>query len=436
MFSYKHNNGRRYKQYRRNFLSREPFTDQGGLQIAVFATDIGQPIENATVQVTPRDSPEDIIEEFITDNAGQTSSILLPAPPLEYSMNPDEPKPYGEYDVRAQMDGYESVLIEGVQIFPNSTAIQDIRMHPFGNLLPTETIEIPEPVLWGVYPPKIPEDEVKELPPSTGFVVLPEPVVPEIIVVHNGLPTNTAAQNYWVPFKDYIKNVASCEIYSNWPVSTIRANILAILSFTLNRVYTEWYRGKGYNFTITNSTAFDHAFTYGRNIFEEVSVVVDEIFTTFITKPDIRQPLFTQYCDGKRSTCPGWMTQWGSKDLGDKGYADIDILKHYYGGEVYLMQAEKVEGVPVSFKGNNYQVGSSGADVRTIQEQLNAIANNYPAIKKMRVDGDFGENTRSAVQKFQEIFKLPASGIVDFPTWYKISDVYVAVTKMAELPRR
>lgn len=200
-----------------------------------------------------------------------------------------------------------------------------------------------------------------------------------------------------------IKNVASCEIYSTWPKESIKANVLAIISFTLNRVYTEWYRGKGYDFTITNNTAYDHAFTYGRNIFEEISIVVDEVFSTYITKPCIKQPLFTQYCDGRRVQCQKGMHQWGSKDLGDRGYLAIDILKNYYGYDIYYEAAEKSEGVP------------------------------YPKIQKLRTDGVYGEQTKEAVHTFQEIFHLPVTGIVDFATWYQISNIYVAVTKLSEL---
>jgi hypothetical protein len=349
-------------------------------------------------------------------------------------MEPDGPQPYSVYDLAVNLEGYEPVHVEGIQIFPLAHAIQDVHLYPLDDPTPAlETIFIPEPVLWGDYLSKIPEPDVKDLQPATGFVVLPEPVVPETIVVHTGAPTNTGAVNYWVPFKDYIKNVASCEIYSTWPESTIRANVLAILSFTLNRVFTEWYRSKGFNFTITNSTAFDHAFTYGRNIFKEISVVVDDIFTNYVTKPNIRQPLFTQYCDGKRSQCPKWMTQWGSKDLGDKGYTPIDILKHFYGSDVYLTKASKVEGVPISFPGAELTVGSSGNAVRTIQDQLNAIAGNYPAIKKLKADGIFGAETAASVMKFQEVFKLPGTGRVNYATWYKISEIYVAVAKLAEL---
>jgi hypothetical protein len=234
-----------------------------------------------------------------------------------------------------------------------------------------------------------------------------------------------------VGFKDYIKNVASSEIYATWPVQTITANVLAILSLTLNRVYTEWYRNQGYDFTITNSTRFDQAFVYGRNTFTEISEVVDQVFVNYITKPNIRQPLFTQYCDGRQVQCPGWMTQWGSKTLGDQGYSAINILRTAYGWDCYLAQAEQVRGVPSSFGGETLQSGSSGEAVRVIQTQLNAISNNYPALTKIAVDGVYGADTKRVVEKFQEVFRLPRTGMVDRATWYRISEIYVAVTKIA-----
>lgn len=409
------------------------WTDRGRLQIGTYAADVGMPAANATVRIAPHGT-SDVIEELVTDSSGQSLTMDLPAPPLEYSQEFGMPQPYSEYDVLTLMDGYEPMLVEGVQILPDATANQNIMLRPervYGNQ--TEVIPIYEHTLWGNFPPKTPEEEVKPLPPSMGYVVLPDPVVPEFIIVHAGTPSNTSAPNHWIPFKDYIKNVASCEIYATWPESTIKANVLAILSFTLNRVYTEWYRSKGYDFTITSSTAYDHAFSYGRNIYDEISVIVDDIFTTFVTREGIRQPLLTQYCDGKQVSCPNWMTQWGSKNLGDQGYSAINILKNFYGQDIYLMEAEKVAGVPSSFPGTNLQVGSTGPAVRTIQEQLNAISNNYPAINKNRVDGIFGQQTRTAVEKFQDIFRLPSTGIVDFATWYKISYIYVSVTKMAEL---
>lgn len=369
-----------------------------------------------------------------TDSSGNTPVIELAAPPVEFSQNPGEPKPYSEYDVYVSLDGYKPVIIEGAQILPDSTALQHIRLEPSVRIEPQpQNIPISPHTLYAIYPPKIPEDPVKPLPDSTGFVVLPQPVVPEFVIVHLGVPTDTSAFNVWVYFQEYIKNVASSEIYSTWPTESIRANVLAILSFTMNRVFTEWYRGKGYDFTVTNSTAFDQAFVYGRNIYTEISNVVDNIFTTFVTKPGIRQPLFTQYCDGKNTQCPNWLSQWGSKAFGDQGYDSMSILRNYYGQNIYLMQAEKVSGVPVSYPGTPLQMGSSGPDVRTIQEQLNTISNNYPAINKVRVDGYYSDQTRTAVETFQRIFNLPVTGIVDLATWYKISNIYVAVTRMAEL---
>ncbi len=423
-----------YKRYTlQNIYNKQELPDQGRLQVGAFATNVGMPASNATVRVTPMDDNANVIEELITDSSGQTPVINLPAPPVDYSLAPNQPQPFSEYNVSVTMDGYEPVIVKGVQVFPDSTAFQDVNLRPtvnYGN--EPEILTMKQPVLWGTFPPKIPEDPVKELPPSTGFVVLPKPVIPEFMIVHLGLPTDKTAQNVWVPFRDYIKNVASCEIYATWPEETLRANILAIISLALNRVYTEWYRNKGFNFTITNSTAVDQAFSNGRTIFKEISVIVDEIFTSFITKPNIRQPLFTQYCDGKKSVCPNWLSQWGSKDLGDQGYGHVEILRNYYGSDIFLMEAEKVEGVPSSFPGKSLQMGSTGQDVRTIQEQLNAISNNFPAIKKVKVDGVFGDETRVAVETFQEVFRLPPSGIVDFATWYKISEIYVAVTKLAE----
>ena len=288
--------------------------DRGHLQVMAFANTIGMPAINANVRITERGEPEKIIEEIITDNSGQTPVITLPAPPVEFSLDPENKlenrhHPYSEYDIHVTIEGFQTTTIEGVQILSNTTALQNVMLRPITQTATSVTFTIPEHTLWGTFPPKTPEDEVKPLPETTGLVVLPRPVIPEYIIVHAGIPTNAAAPNYWVPFKDYIKNVACCEIYSTWPTAALEANILAIISFTLNRIYTEWYRGKGfYNFTITNSTAYDQAFVYQRNIFKEISTVVDYLFNTFITKPNIRQPLFTQYCDGKMVSCPGWMS--------------------------------------------------------------------------------------------------------------------------------
>ena len=297
---------------------------------------------------------------------------------------------------------------------------------------PIDTIVIPAHTLYGDYPPKIPEDEIKAMDES-GEIVLSRVVIPEYVVVHDGAPSDSTANDYYVRYRDYIKNVASSEIYATWPAATIRANVLAIMSFTLNRVYTEWYRGKGYNFTITSSTAYDHKFMYGRNIFQSIATIVDEIFENYLSRPNVRQPILTQYCDGQRVSCPNWMTQWGSKYLGDQGYSAIEILRNYYGSDIYINTAQGISGIPASWPGYDLTVGSSGEKVRQLQEQLQRISRAYPAIPSITPDGVYGNRTKEAVQKFQSVFGLPVTGVVDFPTWYKISDIYVAVSRIAEL---
>ncbi|MCG4529163.1 peptidoglycan-binding protein [Intestinimonas massiliensis] len=402
------------------------FNTSGGLgylQVNTFFQGVGSPAQGATVRVFNSDT-KSIVSESQTDAQGQVKNIALITPPIEYSLQYGLPRPFNQYDVQVIYQDYQSAYISNVQLFPEQTAIQNVLLLPSYN-----DIDIPYPTLWGTYPPKIPESEVKKLPLPTGQIVLPEPVVPSLITVHEGRPEDSSASNYTVGFKDYIKNVASCEIYSTWPREAIKANVFAILSFTLSRVYTEWYRGKGYGFTITNSTAFDQAFSFGRNIFDEISEVVDEIFTTYISRPDLVQPLFTQYCDGKRVKRAGWLSQWGSKELADQGLNALQILKTYYGSDIVLKQAKKVEGIPLSFT-NVLKIGSTGDAVKTIQQQLNTISNNYPLIKKVVVDGVYGASTAEAVRTFQQIFDLPETGEVNFPTWYSISNIFVAISKL------
>lgn len=405
----------------------------GQLTVNVRTQDGFKPIENANIVIAkPGDTTP--IETLTSNISGQTPTLELPTPPLDYSLSPDNPQPYEEYSVIVDAPGYEQLIVSGTQVLPTQTAIQDCQLTATAqgvSVMQEDIITVnPHTLFSDSFPPKIPESPVKE-DYEKGFIVLPNVVVPGTIVVHDGPPDDTLAKNYFLPFKDYIKNVACCEIYSTWPLATIQANILVILSFTLNRVYTEWYRNKGKNFTITSSTAYDQAFSYGRNIYKSISQEVDALFTNYVSRPGIKQPLFTQYCDGSRVTCPTWLSQWGSKSLGDQGYSTINILKNYYGSDIFLKTANRVSGIPSSFPGTNLQIGSSGPSVRTIQQQLNAISNNFPAIPKIRVDGVFGQSTKEAVQKFQEIFNLPPNGIVDYPTWYRISDIFVAVKRLA-----
>ena len=407
-------------------------TDRGALKINVESALRTVPVENATVDISYTGEPDQILEEVRTDQNGNTGTLELKAPPLEYSMQPGETQPYSEYTIKVSAEGYEPVTISGSEVMSGELSLQNIRLRPLEQGRPPEVTAIPPHTLYGNYPPKIAEAEIKPVNQS-GEIVLRRVVIPEYVVVHDGSPRDTTAGDYYVRYKDYIKNVASSEIYSTWPKETIIANVLAIMSFTLNRVYTEWYRNKGFDFTITSSTAFDHKWIYGRNIFESISEIVDEIFENYLSRPNVKQPILTQYCDGSRVTCPQWMSQWGSKALGDQGYSAIEILRSFYGNDMYINVAEAVSGIPASWPGYDLTIGVTGEKVQQIQEQLNAIAKAYPAIPSVIVDGIYGPATVASVKKFQNIFGLPASGVVDYPTWYKIQDIYVAVTRIAEL---
>lgn len=404
----------------------------GSIKISVVSSIGLVPVENATVTVSYTGDPDTPLEVLTTDNSGQTPVVSLPAPPLELSLNPEsEEQPYSEYNISVTAEGYEPVLVSGSEILADELSLQPIRMNPLAATDGTEdVVVIPAHTLFGIYPPKIPEDEIKPMD-ETGEIVLSRVVIPEYIIVHDGVPSDSGAPNYWVRYKDYIKNVASCEIYSTWPESAIYANILAIQSFTLNRVYTEWYRNRGYNFTITSSTAYDQKWMYGRNIFANIDYLVDTIFANYLSRPGVRQPIFTSYCDGRRVTCAG-LSQWGSKYLGDQGYSAIEIIRYYYGNDMYINTADIISGVPSSWPGYDLGIGASGDKVRQLQTQLNRIARNYPAIPTISADGIYGPATAETVRTFQRIFNLPPTGVTDYPTWYEVSDIYVGVTRIAE----
>lgn len=397
----------------------------GGLRVEVYEETAGLPVEGAAVEVIG-----EMGERFslITDSSGQTEVVFLAAPPAYLSEEPADERPYSLAQVRASKEGLGGEVARGVQILADSTAILRVFLNSGGGVL---QVDITPSQLYEPREERIFEEEVKPLNRETGFAVLDRVVIPEYIIVHDGSVNDNSAPNYTVPYKDYIKNVASSEIYATWELEAIRANILAINSFTLNRVFTEWYRNKGKSFTITSSTATDHYFVYGRNIYEEISVIVDELFTTYILREGNRQPLLAQYCDGRNVSCPGWMTQWGSQYLAQQGYRAIDILRYYYGDDVYLTSAEKVRGVPYSYPGESISRGDTGSAVETIQRQLNVIGRTYSAIGSLTADGVYGTATENAVKTFQRIFGLTADGIVGFATWYQISQIFVAVEKLA-----
>ena len=405
---------------------------QGKLQIKVVTIIGNRPVSGARVRIYVSGIPDNVLYTLTTNSSGLTDEVELDTPDIAYSLSPSEPQPYAEYTVDVSAEGYEPAEVSSTEILPDSTAFLEVRMTPLAESQQFTRIVIPPHTLFGNYPPKIAEPEIVQSAES-GEIVLNQVVIPEYIIVHDGVPSDDTAQNYWVRYRDYIKNVASCEIYATWTDAAIRANVLAIMSFTLNRVFTEFYRNRGYDFTITSSTAFDHKFVYGRNIFDSISQIVDEMFGNYLARPGIKQPILTQYCDGQRVSCPNWMTQWGSQDLGKRGYSAIEILRYYYGESLYIATAEEVSGVPSSYPGYDLEVGSYGEAVLTVQEQLNTISESYPAIPRVSEDGIYGTATANAVRMFQSIFNLPQTGVVDYRTWYQISEIYVAVTRIAEL---
>ncbi len=258
------------------------------------------------------------------------------------------------------------------------------------------------------------------------------PYIPQYITVHTG-PASQWAENVTVSFSDYIKNVASSEIYPTWPEAALRANILAQISFALNRVYTEYYPSRGYDFDITGSTMNDQKFIKGRSIFDNVAQIVDELFTTYIRRKGFVEPLSARFCNGTTVTCDG-LSQWGSEELARQGYSTMDILRRYYGDNIELVSNAPIRDIAYSYPGYPLQSGSSGNYVTVLQVMLNRIGRNYPAIPRISpVDGVFGSQTEAAVKKFQSIFNLTSDGIVGQATWYKLVFLYVGVTDLSEL---
>lgn len=258
------------------------------------------------------------------------------------------------------------------------------------------------------------------------------PYVPEFITVHLG-PASQSAENVTVSFPDYIKNVASSEIYPTWELSALRANILAQISFALNRVYTEYYVSRGYPFQITSTTATDQKFIKGRNIFDNIDRLVDDIFNDYIRRQGFVEPLAAKFCNGTTVTCDG-LSQWGSQELAQQGLDSMAILRRYYGNDIELVVEAPVQGLQNSYPGSPLRRDAAGPDVVVVQTELNRIGQNYPAIPKIQpIDGVFGQQTEEAVRRFQEIFGLTADGVVGKATWYRLVSLYVGVNRLSEL---
>lgn len=384
------------------------------------------------VQVTVLDDEQNRIYELTTDVSGETRRVSLETMDKSYSQNENfTGTPYVTYNVLAQAEGFEPVYVSDIPIFDGESAHLPLVLVPMQG---RQRSQEPTEIMVGA--PAVTMEGERE---PEGFFqsgesaqVLRQVAIPNPITVHLGTP-DSAASNVQVSFPDYVKNVASSEIYPTWPENALRANIYAIITFALNRVYTEWYKAKGYPFDITNSTAYDQAFIYGRPIYDSISRVVDEIFNEYVRRQGQQAPYFTSFCNGTTTTCRG-MSQWGTVTLSNQGYTPIRILRYYYPDDVEIAETNVITNVLSSYPGTPLRAGSTGLDVQTIQTYLNRIRQNYPAIPVITDQtGTFGDSTRAAVEKFQSIFGLSPDGIVGKSTWYKLSSLYTAVTRLAEL---
>ncbi len=385
------------------------------------------PLSGVRIQIL--DDVGNTVYSLTTDENGETEAMPLETVDKRFSLNQYySGTPYVNYSVLAQAAGFNSALISDIPIFDGETAVLPVALIPMQEMQRSASrteINIGEPAV-------AMQEQRNQEGSVTAPYVLRQVVIPNPITVHLGAPSASAA-NVQVSFPDYVKNVASSEIYPTWPEAALTANIYAIITFALNRVYTEWYRSRGYSFDITNSPAYDQYFVYGRPIYESISRIVDRIFNEYVRRQGQNAPYFTSFCNGTTVSCQG-MSQWGTVTLANRGLAPLEILRSYYPNDIEIAETNIVTGVISSYPGTPLRVGSSGLDVQTIQTYLNRIRRNYPAIPAITDEaGTFGDSTKNAVTRFQSIFGLSPDGIVGKSTWYKLSSLYTAVTRLSEL---
>ena len=399
----------------------------GILRIQAFAARQSSPVEGVTVTITG----DGFTVTRRTDAEGSAGDVTLTTPDCALSLdeNNTTTRPYAVCDLTAFKEGWRTVRIRGVQVFPGQVTLAQPEMIPDTEEtrdIPAEPIVIPAHALFAGGGGSGP-DPTTNCDPK----VLSRVIIPKNITVHLGRPA-ASARNVTVSFRSYIANVASSEVYPTWPEQALRANIHCQISLALNRIYTEWYPSKGYSFNITNSTSYDQYYVHGRTVFDVMVRLTDDIFNTYIRKTGTVNPYYAEYCDGKSVTCPG-LKQWGTVTLANQGRSALSILKYYYGSNIEIIRTNNIQSIPQSYPGSPLRQGSTGAAVFTLQRQLNRITKDYPFLGLLTVDGIFGRKMTETVKKFQKQFNLTADGVVGRSTWYKISYIYVSVKDLAEL---
>ena len=381
------------------------------------------------VRMRISDSAGNLLYDLTTDESGRTRQVSLEAVDQALSLDPAYTgRPFSTYELLAEADGYNHVHIFDVQIFDGQDAIQPVFMLP---LLPEQTAPETQEIYMGEHAVAMTEPR-SQIGTTISARILPLVIIPNPITVHLGTPSSSAS-NVQVPFLDYVKNVASSEIYPTWPEESLRANIYAIITFALNRVFTQWYRSRGYAFDITSSTSYDQYFQYGRTIYASISRIVDEIFNQYVRRQGQNAPFFTSFCNGTTSTCAG-LSQWGTVSLADQGWTAMEILRNYYPNDIEISQTDTLSDIVETYPGTPLQLGSTGRDVESIQNYLTRIRKNYPGIPLITDSpGIFGSSTQAAVATFQRVFNLADDGVVGRATWNKMINVYVAVARLAEL---
>ena len=422
----------------------------GYLSLHVQTGDDALPVSNAHISLW--DPNKTVHYETYTDANGNTEALALEAPDKKYTLDPSYPYPaYSTWDVDVEKEKFATSHIYGVEVVDTQTSILPVKMEPLlDEPSPQTDISTTIPPVGLLIPERFPSQPRSAIglspysqsdPPASGASPAESPitralnqvVIPDYITVHLGTPTNSSARNVRIRFSDYIKNVASSEIYSTWPQNSLIANIHAIVTFAINRIYTEWYRSRGFNFDITNSTSYDQYYRDGAQVFENISKIVDDIFNVYARRRGFRNPFFTSFCNGTTVTCNG-LSQWGSVALANQGMTPLQILHYYYPNDLELVASDNITGIVESYPGYALRVGSQGESVQRMQNFLNRIRVNYPLIPLIsNPNGTFGTDTETAVRAFQRIFNLTPDGIIGNATWNKISFIYVGVTRLAEL---